>query len=514
MKHNAHCAPGRVGAVVIEALERRVLLAVTYTLTDLGTLGGVGAVANAINDDGLVVGFSNNAQGFAQAFRWTNGTMSNLTSGLPNSSEAKGISELGHVVGVYNGLAARFSVNGVATMGTFGGATSAATDVNRFGTAVGWARTAGGAARAFVTSDGVLRDSANLGTLGGLNSWAFAINDNGRVVGASNTALGRTHAFLVRNGAMIDLGAVGGTGSSAADINASDQITGYVEYDSGQRHLVIWGSNLSATVVGRLSTNGPRTEGLAINDDGWVVGYGELSANEPRAFVYDGAQMRDLNGLVVNKGAWVLQMAMDINNSGQIVGLGIVAGSSEQRAFLLTPAGEDGPPTGTLYPRRVKEPGGTRYRFGVEWRDDRDIDVTTLGNRDVGVIFPSGNSTFARLVNYSRPAQGLVSAVYRITPPGGSWDISDNGTYTVIVRRNAVADVDGNFVAGGALGTFGVKISSSLGPTAVPAALAGAAYPLPSWPPPLRSPLAEDLTAAVESLWAVPTAEFDGGGWL
>jgi hypothetical protein len=64
----------------------------------------------------------------------------------------------------------------------------------------------------------------------------------------------------------------------------------------------------------------------AINDHGVIVG-------NP-AFRYQGSSVIDLNSLVAGSG-WTLLTATGINNSGQIVGQGIINGT--RRGYLLTP---------------------------------------------------------------------------------------------------------------------------------------------------------------------------------
>src|SRR5689334_19062359 len=56
---------------------------------------------------------------------------------------------------------------------------------------------------------------ADLGTLGGASSRAHDVNVFGQVVGESATAAGETHAFFWSRGRMIDLGTLGGTSSVA-----------------------------------------------------------------------------------------------------------------------------------------------------------------------------------------------------------------------------------------------------------------------------------------------------------
>ena len=51
--------------------------------------------------------------------------------------------------------------------------------------------------------------------------------------------------------------------------------------------------------------------------------------------------------------------------------------------------------------------------------------------------------------------------------PGGGWDVTDNGSYTVLMLANEVSDTFGNFVAAGSLGSFAVAFSDTAPPTAV-----------------------------------------------
>jgi probable HAF family extracellular repeat protein len=59
----------------------------------------------------------------------------------------------------------------------------------------------------------------DLGTLGGLSAQAYDINESGEVVGYSTTAASQGHAFLWRNGMMTDLGTLSGTQAVANAIN-------------------------------------------------------------------------------------------------------------------------------------------------------------------------------------------------------------------------------------------------------------------------------------------------------
>src|SRR5205085_7300550 len=79
-----------------------------------------------------------------------------------------------------------------------------------------------------------------------------------------------------------------------------------------------------------------------INDAADIVGDSLLADQTTRhAFLYTGGVMRDLNSLIAPGSGWELESAASINNTGQIVGEGLMGG--DELAFLLTPVPEPGP---------------------------------------------------------------------------------------------------------------------------------------------------------------------------
>src|SRR5262245_40673080 len=59
----------------------------------------------------------------------------------------------------------------------------------------------------------------DIGTLGGTSATALDINGNGEIVGWADTVQGRRHAFVYRGGLMEDIGALFGTNDSEAHGN-------------------------------------------------------------------------------------------------------------------------------------------------------------------------------------------------------------------------------------------------------------------------------------------------------
>ncbi len=74
-------------------------LAQSYSILDLGTLGGNYSEARGINNSGQVVGLANTADGNGHAFLYSGGVMTDLGALGGGSSYANGINDSGQVVG-------------------------------------------------------------------------------------------------------------------------------------------------------------------------------------------------------------------------------------------------------------------------------------------------------------------------------------------------------------------------------------------------------------------------------
>ena len=180
----------------------------------------------------------------------------------------------------------------------------------------------------------------DLGTLpGGASSSASAVNESGQVVGTSIPPgpSGYNHAFLWQNGVTSDLGTLGGNNSVAADINNAGQIVGSAAPAGVTfHHAVLW-QNGAINDLGTLG--GDRSSARAINNLGQIVGYSRIANDDPNdfhSFVWENGVMYDLFALLPANSGWApeLDLGIDINDNGQIVGRGLVNG--QNHAFRLT----------------------------------------------------------------------------------------------------------------------------------------------------------------------------------
>ncbi|MFL5331247.1 MAG: choice-of-anchor Q domain-containing protein [Gemmataceae bacterium] len=119
---------------------------------------------------------------------------------------------------------------------------------------------------------------------------------------------------------------------------------------------------------------------------------------------------------------------------------------------------------GTM-PGTVSAAGGTTYSVTVVYNDETGINTTTINAADLTVSGPGYGTPASPNSPPSITGSGTsVTATYSFDAPpspGGSWDSGDNGTYTVTLGNNQVADTDSpfsNYVTGGTLGTFQVAI--------------------------------------------------------
>ena len=248
----------------------------------------------------------------------------------------------------------------IINLGTLGGPSSEAEDINNHGQITGDSKNPAGEFRAFIYQNGVMSD---LGDLGGDFSFGNGINDNGVVVGTADTGSNEqfsqrgaifesgsvtalapsqlrspsainnsgtivginfttNRGFVYANNVLTEIGALGGYQSAARDVNASGQVVGGISFFPESKSLAILFDGGMVTDLGSLG--GTRSYAHGINDAGHIVGSTTDASGDQLGFIYQDGVMTGIPGTAV---------ALDINNHGQVVGLSNPA-SSEFRAFL------------------------------------------------------------------------------------------------------------------------------------------------------------------------------------
>ncbi len=309
-------SPSPAQAVLYEATSRRP------DWSSLGTLGGSASSGYGINNSGQVVGDALLSGNTADhAFLYAGGGLIDLGTLGGNRSTAYAINNVGQIVGVAD---TQFYVIG-----------------QDFPISV----QNPGSPHMFLYQNGKMND---MGTISGYNVIPYAINDQGVAVGqalpAPSVTLNpqgtiTTLAFTTSNGALSPLPSLGGTSSSAHAINNSGLIVGQSSTPGTnyQLHAVKWQGGQIAD-LGTLP-NGNHSIALGVNSQGDIVGGATAEANSAydMGFILPhNGTMANLNSLVPANSGWTLLSAYSINDSGQIVGTGII--NQTRHIYLLTPA--------------------------------------------------------------------------------------------------------------------------------------------------------------------------------
>jgi probable HAF family extracellular repeat protein len=299
-----------------------------YTLTDLGTLGGGSILAQGVNSLGQVAGTVTSRFGSTLAFS-SNG----LLPGSPGATEsqASSINDAGQIAGTqYIGGQSYASVwSGGAAAALVGGAGSFATAIDNAGEVVGMAANG----QAFAVQNGVAAE------LGAFNwSSAYAVNSEGEVAGYAMMPSGNFRGFVWTPGqGDTVLGTLGGASSYAMGINSAGWVTGSAQVASGYSHAFLW-NGTSMQDLGTLG--GASSYGYGINDLGVLVGASWTAGNTTAGnttedgFIYENGVMWDINALLEGAPGWQITALYGINDSNQVVGVGVLNGV--EHAVLLT----------------------------------------------------------------------------------------------------------------------------------------------------------------------------------
>ncbi|MEM7457258.1 MAG: hypothetical protein AAF456_23145 [Planctomycetota bacterium] len=309
-----------------------------YSVVDLGDLpGGSASRAFAINDNGEICGTST-VSNSTRGFFWSE-SAGMIDIGSPGSGfqiVAQDINNGGVIAGYGDSVNETVGfvwdpVNGSQNVGTLSGSNRTfLRGINDAGVATGRSN-----------GEGITWDTVNgLQTTGHLGSGAAdnqAINELGQIAGASFDPSFNLHAYTwdSQNGAT-DIGALIGKNSVsyANDINNFGVVAGSFLNPTSESVSYVWDPATGLDLPGAVPGAPGDSQANAINDSGQVVGAGGSVA-----FIYKpGTGVRDLNNLLDSSGdLWTLSTALDINERGQIVGIGD-APDGTVSAFLLNPA--------------------------------------------------------------------------------------------------------------------------------------------------------------------------------
>lgn len=364
----------------------------TYTVYNLGTLGGAQSSGNAVTPAGSVLGNSNPAgDATTLATIWADGVQTSLgTLGGPNSviewpqrdntvfggfsetNQADPLKEAWSCSAFFPSVtfqvcsAFRYANGAMTPLPTLGGVNGYGAGVNARGEIVGWAETPVHDKTCNPPQvlqfqavrwgpDGKAHVLAPLA--GDPDSAATAINDLGSAAGISGRCDNAVGAYTARHvvvwlhDAPVKIATFGGKGwNTAADINNQDEVTGFADFPGD-----VVGGVLNFNPVAFYSRTGSaarqiaplygdsNSTGYAINDLGVVAGQSFGGPEGSRAFVW----RRDLGAVDLNSriaaGGPPLYLiyAEGIDDAGAITGQACVVGNgactSEHVAFLAVP---------------------------------------------------------------------------------------------------------------------------------------------------------------------------------
>jgi len=89
--------------------------------------------------------------------------------------------------------------------------------------------------------------------------------------------------------------------------------------------------------------------------------------------------------------------------------------------------------------------GAATLRVTIRYIDNESMDLNSVDAADVELRREGGDTIPALLVSRVLNPVSVVTAVYTFAAPGGAWDSTDNGYYSVWVRPEQVSDSGGAF---------------------------------------------------------------------
>ncbi len=180
-----------------------------------------------------------------------------------------------------------------------------------------------------LTSDGTTTE-----VIGTRYLWNIAINNQGQIIGSTGSYFNAV--FYDENGNPVPLqtGSPNIWTNGASDIDDSGNIVGGLYFvDSGNREAALWETEITLTGVSLGTLGGDDSYALGINNSQQVVGWSTLADDSTEhAFLWEDGDLIDLNSLIDPGTGWELTSAFEINDSGDIIGIGTFNGV--ERGFV------------------------------------------------------------------------------------------------------------------------------------------------------------------------------------
>jgi uncharacterized delta-60 repeat protein len=136
------------------------------------------------------------------------------------------------------------------------------------------------------------------------------------------------------------------------------------------------------------------------------------------------------------------------------------------------------PPTASVQPiAPITAASDTPLTVVVTYSDNQPMPTSVFGADDLVITGPTGPLAATGSVTVTPGADpNAVTVTYQFAPPGGTWDVSDKGTYTVALAQGAVTDAAGNPATLATPVTFAVDVPA---PSPIDPAF-GAGTPIPT----------------------------------
>jgi probable HAF family extracellular repeat protein len=345
----------------------------TYTVRNLGTLGGVTSVGDTINDLGWVMGNSDPAGDtttraalWAYGLQFDLGTLGGansvvefpiqnnfgLIAGISETAELDPLNENWSCAGFFPTAPpdhhiclgfVKYGLGPMLPLPTLGGVNGYASGANNLGQVAGWAETpVHDSTCAFpqilqfeaVVYEPDLRARELPPLPGDLDGAATDINDLGQVIGISgicDNAVGAytaKHMVLWENGQPTRIPDFGGKGwNTPWQINDRGEVVGFADKAgdvidgvlTANPIAFVWSKEKGRQEIKPLPED---TNSIAygINNLGQVVGQSFGGPEGSRAFLWQNGKSYDLNELVTSNANLYLMYAQGINDRGEIVG--------------------------------------------------------------------------------------------------------------------------------------------------------------------------------------------------